>query len=164
MDQKKLITLFALSLTACSGSSLAPRTNQQFTVSSTPSGAAVYVMGEQAGVTPLTLDAKQVFPNTYSQEQEQHYGRIVLKHEGCKDQIIGINSGRLSDGIVAKLECPKMAAAKEQVAQESPAQTETTVKPSSAKERLKQLDDLKQEGLITEQEYRKIRQEVLDSL
>lgn len=50
------------------------------------------------------------------------------------------------------------------VVESSPSSGVKTIQPEDAKERLRKLDDLKTQGLITEEEYQVKRQQILDAL
>lgn len=149
--------LLVMLLTACGGSSLAPKNSNEISVNSEPSGASVYVMGKLAGVTPIVIDNSEVFPVTYLPEQKQHYGHITLQHDDCANKKIKITSRVISDGLKASLDC---AADEEPVISVQPA----TVVEKSVNQRLKELQVLKDDGLISEQEYQEIRSRILKSL
>jgi len=139
-----------LLMTACSGNSLAPKNNNEISVSSEPSGASVYVMGKLVGTTPTVVDVDTVYPVTYSQDNEQNYGRITMTHENCSDRTITISTRMISDGLKAKLDCP--------------VSEEHAIEGKSVNKRLKELQALKDDGLINEEEYREIRTRILESL
>ena len=134
---------------------MSPKNNNEIYVNSEPSGASVYVMGKLVGTTPTVVNVNTVYPVTYSQENEQDYGRITLMRKSCSDRVITINSQMLSDGLMQKLDC----AVGEGLAVEVPPLVEKSVI-----QRLKELQALKDDGLINEEEYRKIRIRILESL
>ena len=134
---------------------MAPRHNDKISVSSEPSGASVYVMDKLVGLTPTMVDVATVYPVTYSQENETNYGRITLKHEGCSDQTIKVSIGMVSRGLKVSLDC--------QVT-EGPGIEVPSPVTSSVKQRLQDLQSLKDEGLISEREFQDIRNRILESL
>ena len=142
-------------LSACSGNALMPKNNSEISVTSEPSAASVYVMGKLLGSTPMVVSVKAVYPVTYSQENTRNYGQITLKHKNCSDRIIAVNTRMVSDGIKAKLDC---TGGDEDVVKEAPLAGKTV------NQRLKELQRLKDEGLINEEEYREIRNRILQSL
>lgn len=144
-----LVWLPALGMGGCS--SVADNRVPELLITSTPTGAEVRVMGERVGVTPLRLPSKAVFPATYPQEQQSLYGRVRINHPGCALYEVPVSNKALEDGLHAKLQCDSA---------EAPASSV----PLGARERLKQLEDLKREGLIDEQEYRQTRQRIIESL
>ncbi len=156
MREKILLScLLIVLLSACAGNSLAPKNNDQISVNSEPSGASVYVMGKLLGLTPTVVDLVTVYPVTYSPEDEQNYGRITLKREGCSDQTIKVSTGMVSSGLKADLDC--------QIKQE-PGIEPPSLSDKSVKQRLQELRVLKDEGLISEREYQDIRIRILQSL
>jgi len=147
-------------LSACSGNSLVPKNSNAISVNSEPSAASVYVMGELAGTTPIEIDSNSVFPAAYLPEDQQYYGYITLTHEGCSDKKIKISTRMISDGLKENLDC---SVKEESVVDVLPAVEQHTVE-KSVNQRLKELQALKDEGLISEQEYQEIRSRILKSL
>lgn len=136
-------------------------TPDSITVQSKPA-AAVVVMGQELGVTPLTVPVKAVFPSHYPPEQELLYGRITLKKEGCKDHVATVSGTVLSRGINVQLDCSANPAP-------APDPARTSTQPPSAaahspSQRLRQLEDIYGQGLISDEEYRQLRQRILDAL
>lgn len=150
MKHLAIPTLIATTLlSACAGDSLTPRSGNSFAVDSQPSGATVYVMGQEVGTTPLVLKANQVFPITYPSELHSKYGLVELRHAGCQPYIRTVSTDILSDGLKARLDCEQPAA------------------PSvrgNVEERLRKLKEIYDKGLITEEEYRSKREAILQDL
>ena len=142
-----------MQVSACGGNSLAPKNSNKISVASEPSGASVYVMGKLAGITPVLLDSNNVFPIVYLPENEQDYGYITLRHEACSDKKIKITAGMISDGLRVGLDCVVEEAATDK----------SSVVERTVSQRLKQIQALKDEGLINDQEYQKIRSRILKS-
>ena len=142
-------------LSACSGNSLTPKSNYKISVSSKPSGAGVYAMGKRLGVTPVDVDNHSVFPVVYLPETENSYGHVTLTHEGCIDKKVKISAQIISNGLNAELDC----SLEKDTVIEGAGPVEKSVK-----QRLKQLQELKDEGLISDQEYQKIRRSILNLL
>ncbi len=174
-----ITTVPLLVLTGCAGvGSIAG--DDTLSVRSTPSAATVYIMEQAVGQTPLELTQQMLYPNTYSQDKAHLYGVITLKKSGCQDYTQRVSSRNIARGLDAQLECNTdgvdIKAASSNPAPVSTQQTDTTTtipeKPlssapateSSAKQRLLRIDQLKEEGLITEQEYQAVRQRILDAL
>lgn len=156
MKTKTLMILsLMLLMPACGQALLISGNDNKITVSSEPSGASIYVMGERLAATPAVINLGTVYPVTYAPELQGDYGRITLKHEGCEDRIITVSSGMISNGLKAKLDC--IAAEESQV----------TVPASMAKpvaQRLQELQALKDKGLLSDEEYQAIRNRILNSL
>jgi hypothetical protein len=154
MNTRVLLSLaLPLSMMACSSQSLFQQTKDTLAVTSTPSGASVYVMQKQVGVTPITLPTQEIFPLTFPSEQLNDYGRITLKQEGCETQTVMVDANALRQGMNLKLNC-------EQVSQQPPSAPNSADIP--IKKRLQQLQALKDEHLISDAEFEKIRQRILD--
>lgn len=147
-------------VSACSGNSLAPKNSNKISVNSEPSGSSVYVMGKMAGITPVVIDSNSVFPAAYLPEDERDYGHITLTHEGCSDKKIKISARMISDGLKASLDC----SVKEEPVIDVPPVVEKNVVEKSLNQRLKELQALKDEGLISEPEYQEIRSRILKSI
>lgn len=156
---KKLFLLsFALAWLALSqGCAPLPAEPGFIAVESEPAGADVVVMGEQKGRTPLRLRLEDVFPVTYPPAKSALYGKVVLKKEGCRDFVQSIDTKVYARGLFrAKLDCgarpPAMPGG----------QTGGTTE--STEERLRRLKELREKGLITEEEEKATRRRILDEL
>lgn len=163
----------------CSGTAFVS-SSETVPVTSEPSGATVYVMGDLLGETPLVINQRDLFPTVYDQSKQDIYGTILFKKTGCEDhsQPVGMHAG--ATGINAKLVCEEESLAQEKAVQTIPLEetlildTATPEKeraqpvpkqPSgSAKQRLMNLQDLRDSGLISEDEYHNIRQRILDKI
>lgn len=164
MSRRLAIPLVSLLFAGGCSSNLTQGTPETIAVQSTPA-ATVVVMGQALGTTPMAVPVKAVFPSSYPPEQEALYGRIILKKEGCADYMTTVSGKVLSRGIKAELECgaPKTPAAAPAQATEPP--TSIPAAPvHSPSQRLRQLDDVYKQGLISDEEYRQLRQRILDTL
>ncbi|MFC1589566.1 PEGA domain-containing protein [Pseudomonadota bacterium] len=146
-------------LSACQGGVVDSKHNE-ISVASEPSGASVYVMGELQGVTPMTVNVTKLYPVTYSKENASLYGYIVLKREGCSDRSVKVKHGIGSAGMKEKLECE----ADEATAVEPAAIKASVISDKPVKQRLQELQTLKNDGLINEDEYQEVRSRILESL
>lgn len=157
----KALALFNLLLVAgCSsmGSYFPAAGDNPIKIESDPSGAAVYVMGEKVGVTPLKISHKDVFPNTYPKEKESVYGRITLKKEGCSDFTRTVSAEIGNNGLHARLDCGDMNPASSKTSRDAPRSSETV------EQRLDKIKDLLNKGLITEEEAKQARERILNDL
>ncbi|MCU7852346.1 MAG: PEGA domain-containing protein [Candidatus Thiodiazotropha sp. (ex Monitilora ramsayi)] len=158
--------------------------SDSLSVKSNPSGAQVYVMDKLIGETPIEISQTTLYPNTYDPDKEALYGVVVIKKEGCRDHSQRIGYRELIKSINADLTCgstiskaieKKESAVLAPIPQESPStpkplETEN-IAPSntmsinkSAKRRLIEINQLKEEGLISEGEFQSIRQRILQTL
>jgi len=153
----KIVVSFSaiIFLSACNGNGLMLKNNSEIPVTSEPSAALVYVMGKLIGTTPMVVSTKSIYPVTYAQENTKNYGRITLRHKSCADQVLTVSAQMISDGVKAKLDCPD---------NDEDVIKEKSLPDKSVKQRLQELQTLKNEGLINEDEYLRIRNSILESL
>jgi PEGA domain len=140
------------------GQFLEPTSDHPISIDSDPSGATVYVMDERIGVTPLEISRKGIFPNTYPKEKESLYGMVTLKKAGCSDYTSTVTPEIAADGLNAHLDCGDLGHASSKLIKEVPRTSETI------EQRLEQIKELLNKGLITEDEARKARERVLNDL
>ncbi len=164
MQQRLTLSLLTASLCACSGNSLLTGQQRSFQVDSVPVGASVLVLGEAMGQTPLTLHTRDVFPQSYAHDKQHLYGRVEIRHPGCKTFTTTVSSRIISHGLNARLECdekPTAPPAAQVEQQTAPLQRQ---QPQPLKQRLIRLKELYQEGLISEPEYEAKRKQLLEEL
>lgn len=142
-------------------------------VSSEPPGAEVYVMGDMIGVTPLTLEQTRVFPLTYPSEKQALYGKIELRKPGCQPAVRAVSTRAVAEGIRVTLDCagaPQPAAHTQadpvpaSATRVAPATPAAPAQTPGVDQRLRQVRDLLEQGLITEQEAREVRMRILNEL
>ena len=161
--KKVLVVLCLVFIAGCSSKGgmsdlFPPAGDNAIMIESAPSGAVVYVMGEEVGVTPLQIKRDDVFPNVYPKEKFSVYGRVMLKKEGCADFTRTVSTEISSKGLHAKLDCKNTNPALPNTAGEAPHAGETV------EQRLEKIKDLLSKGLITEEEARKTRERILNEL
>ena len=117
------------------------------TIESEPTGATVYAMGKDVGVTPLTIRQEVVFPLNYDPAKRDLYGTVLLRKTGCQDYRRHVSTDVYRYGIKATLDCGQKQA-----------------QPKSIEQRLQQLKELHDKGLITDEEEKATRQRILDGL
>lgn len=175
------ILFSALLLQGC-GSSLIISNTDTIPVRSEPSGAAVYVMGKSMGNTPVDVKQQDVFPVVYDPEKIELYGIIQLEMDGCEPLSQRVSGRVISRGVDARLKCgeslqtqskgtasaaPVATPVEKEVSPEAakaPQPQAAQVVPKTSKERLMQLNDLYEEGLVSEKEYQTIRNRILNEL
>ncbi len=188
---KKYSILFSAMLLQGCGSSLIVPNADTIPVRSEPSGAAVYVMGKSMGNTPVDVKQQDVFPLVYDPEKIALYGIIQLEMDGCEPLSQRVSGRVISRGVDAKLKCgepmivqskgtasaaaasPVAAPVEKEVSSEAVKASQTQaaqaeaveqVVPKTSKERLIHLNDLYEEGLVSEKEYQTIRNRILNEL
>ncbi len=145
MRRFALVSMIFASLSSLHGCGSVKTDPDMITIESEPMGAAVFTMGNKIGVTPLTIRQEVVFPLTYIPEKRDLYGTIMLQKEGCKDYKQRVSTADYRYGIKAKLDCGQN-------------------KAESVEQRLRQLKDLHEKGLITDEEEKATRKRIMDSL
>ena len=155
--QKKLITslLWIPLISACSGLPQLSEHKNNIPVASVPTGASIYVMGKFHSTTPSVVNLYSVHPITYNREDESLYGRIIIKHAGCQEKSVVVNSQIISKGLTTTLDCTEKTKI-------IPKQRDNIDK--SVVQRLQQLQTLKDKKLISDEEFREIRIRLLDSI
>jgi hypothetical protein len=146
-------------------------------IDSEPTGATVYASGRDIGSTPLTMVPDEVFPPRFVGGSYRATGDLKIERAGCKPFSQNVNDRALAKDISVKLECDPAALAAESrpapakpsmptaVAPMAPAPSEGAAgRGADIKQRLQTLEDLRKDGLVTDQEYRTIRKRILDGL
>ncbi|MCU7843734.1 MAG: SHOCT domain-containing protein [Candidatus Thiodiazotropha sp. (ex Monitilora ramsayi)] len=157
--------------------------DETLSVNSVPSGASVFIMDKKIGETPLQIDQTTIYPNTYDPDKQSQYGVVSIRKAGCTDYSRRIGYRELIKNIDAELECgdsqtPSRTEAVQ--AAQSPTTNEVRSEPvspqvtnegstklmreKSVKNRLIELNQLKDEGLITPEEFQTIRRKILNAI
>jgi hypothetical protein len=161
-----LVILAVITLSGCSGSTM--KQEGQADVTSSPAGATVYANGEKLGVTPLHYKLYKAFPAGWKDMMFQAQGVLMVKMDGCEDYILNVNDYILSNPIHAELKCDEV----DRSALQAPAQQDSgnasqqrTILPEGEVEtRLRKLESLYQDEVITEDEYKATRKRILEEL
>jgi hypothetical protein len=155
---------------------------QRLRVESTPAGAEVSSITGRLGVTPLTVSERDIYPNTFPDEDIDLYGTLVIRKAGCKTVTHRVTLEDIGRGIGIRLECAQAAVPSAQPARDRTPPPEPAAEPpprpvvtqspvttagTLSERRLRQLkvvDELLEDGLISIDEERTIRKRILDSL
>lgn len=145
-------------------------------ISSEPSGAKVYLMGKEAGVTPLIISDQDIYPTSYNPAMEKYYGKVQIKAERCKEYSKRLTRSDVKNGLVAKLDCgvnlfadPSQQASEVDVPQRETATMPATVNrdrktsPALRLQQLKSLQQLHDEGLLSAEEEEKLRRRIINA-
>jgi hypothetical protein len=153
-----------LLLQAC-GSVSSPAKSGEIFIESEPSGASVHAMGKRLGSTPVIVSHQDVFPVTYDPGQENLYGDLLLRKDGCQDYRQRVNSAILRKGAQVKLDCAELTTkpSSTQASQDKQPDIAAPI-PATLKQRLMRLNELHQDGLITDEEYAAARRRILEEL
>ncbi|HUW00043.1 MAG TPA: PEGA domain-containing protein [Gallionella sp.] len=157
---KSFAIISVLLVAGCSGtgSMFPPSGDAPFKIESDPSGAAVYVMGENIGVTPLKISQKDVFPTVYPGKKQSLYGKVTIKKTGCADFTKTVNGNIIVNGLRAKLDCGNNNPAPSATSGVTPQTSETV------EQRLDKIKELLNKGLISEDEAKQARARILNEL
>ncbi|MAT65300.1 MAG: hypothetical protein CMN57_06620 [Gammaproteobacteria bacterium] len=157
---------------------------ERFRIDSEPAGAQVFTISGRAGTTPLILSERDIYPNSYPPEDVDLYGIIILRKDGCTDYRRRVTRSDIEQGIVAQLDCGASAAAvapavpvpeppaarpapaRPDAADAAPALSPKAAVESPAQRRLRQLrviQELHDEGLLSDAEEQNIRRRILEA-
>lgn len=136
-------------------------------IASTPSAAEVELIGGKAGVTPLTVDERDIYPNNYPDARAERYGTITLRHAGCEPLHHRVMLDDLKQGLHLRLNCAAAStapAARPALPAPAAAPSPATPVQSMPQRRLRQLQVLQElldEGLISPAEEQRVRRRIL---
>ncbi len=138
-------------------------------IRSEPSGAAVMALGKTWGVTPLHLRVRDAFPALYRPEQPYIGMAVHLSKPGCAEYRMPIHRRSIPDQIYAELDCDpavlveSIGKTSPPTAKAEPAPSETPpANPAGVRAKLQQLEQLRKDGLVSEEEYQRLRKKVLE--
>ena len=177
----------AASLSACSGFGGDLLENRlQITIDSDPQNASVYAEAVEIGMTPLAIKPSEVFQARFTSGggdsdgmvAYRYVGTLSVRKPGCKPWSTQVNDNILSKDIHVRLDCDPdyqpagvkpaapASAPTPPPAASGPATPESRpVQPGgTAEERLRRIESLYIKGLLSDEEYRALRQRVLDTL
>ena len=167
-----MLVPLATSLTLLPACSSNPFTSEQtdsgkqgriITVTSTPSGATVTANGDRLGETPLKVNIDKSFPRSWVPAEDYGIvyrlsGKLTVEKSGCDDYTVPVSPTAPADDINVTLVCRE-----EQPAPSAP-ETAQPVISESMEQRLKKLDKLHRDGVISTDEYKQHRNRILGEL
>jgi len=136
---------------------------------SEPAGATVLANGKAIGTTPMRIDPDRFFPQERKGLGWYRDGTLTLERPGCTPKSMAVDNDLLKRSLTVELECRPDAPAlitSNAAPPQTPTATRSTTAPTAGgtAERLKELDGLRRQGLITTEEYQSIRRRILDQL
>lgn len=135
-------------------------------VHSQPEGASVIALGKTWGVTPMRLRVREAFPALYRPEQPYIGMAIHLIKEGCAEYRFPIHRRSIPAEIQAELDCdPAVQPAATKPAPNGPvppAQRPPATTPPDVRTKLQELEQLRRDGLVSQEEYQRLRNKVLE--
>jgi hypothetical protein len=143
-------------------------------IESTPTAAEVELIGGRAGVTPLTVDERDIYPNSYPDARADWYGTVVLRHAGCEPLRHRVTLDDLKQDLHLRLSCTAATTAAKAPLPATPpappaatAATHPPASPSTLPQRrlrqLQVLQELLDEGLIGPAEEQRLRRTILQA-
>jgi hypothetical protein len=158
----------ALLIVAAAGGCAMPlKIRDQVTIDSQPQGARVFVGGKDVGSTPVTLNLDEAFPRHWTgrlpDEDAETTGfsiyrrleTVDLKKDGCDIFTRQYRESDLARDINAVLKCDPNRV---------PAPAAAPGASESVEQRLRELERLKRDGLITDEEYADQRRRILNAI
>jgi hypothetical protein len=133
------------------------------TVTSTPSGATVRANGDKLGETPLKVDIDKSFPRSWVPAEDYGIvyrvsGKLSVEKSGCDDYTVPVSPTAPAEDLDVTLVCTQQTPAP------SAAETPEPVIPETMEQRLKKLDKLYRDGVISSDEYKQHRDRILGEL
>ena len=133
------------------------------TVTSTPLGATVRANGNKLGETPLKINIDKSFPHRWVPAEDYGVvyrvnGTLTIEKSGCDDYTVPVSPTAPAEDIDVTLVCTE-----EQPAP-SAAETAQPVMSEDMEQRLKKLEKLYREGVISAEEYKQHRNRILGEL
>ena len=151
--------------------------SQQIRLVSDPAGATAFADGNEIGITPFTFTPGDAFRSGFASSDSaivgyRYVGKLSVKKPGCRDYLTEVDDNLLSKDIHVQLECdPDYQPVAQPVAAPATAAPATRTAPQAApatadnpEQRLLQIEKLHDKGLLSDEEYRQLRQRVLDTL
>jgi hypothetical protein len=131
-------------------------------VRTTPNGATVFANGQAIGTTPMEIDPEELFPRKFAGYQWERSGTLSFERVGCEPKSLPVDNELLKESVRVKLDCEPGAAAINPLAVPAAAAPAAATPPEETAKRLTELQRMLDEGLISEEEFRTLRQRVLD--
>lgn len=137
-------------------------------IRSEPSGATVLANGEVIGTTPMRVYADRVFPHQREGLDWHRQGTLTLERQGCRPKTMEVDNDLLKRSLTVDLECrpdaPAVTRPRTAVAQPTGAPRPVARSKGETAERLKEVEALRGQGLISVEEYQSIRRRILEQL
>lgn len=139
--------------------------NGKIRIDSDPNGAMVYADGNEIGTTPVEIAPGDSFRSGFVGFTYRYFGKLTIKKPGCENWSVEVNDYILSRDVHATLKCdPNYQPVVMQPASSSlPAGTGSS-DSANLVERLERIELLHQKKLITDEEYKQLREKILKQL
>ncbi len=143
-------------------------------IESVPTAAEVELIGGRAGVTPLTISERDIYPNNYADARADMYGVVLLRHPGCEPLRHRVTLNDMQQGLHLRLDCDAGATTQLAVPPNLPPTTPSAApitdsappaRETISERRLRQLQVLQElldEGLISPVDEQRVRRRILE--
>src|SRR5690606_28420235 len=127
----------------------------------------VMALGKTWGVTPMRLKVREAFPALYRPEQPYIGMAVHLGKAGCAEYRVPIHRRSIPAGIHAEVDwepAVKTAARADRAPPAVAAETKPAPagNPPGVRTKLQELEQLRKDGLVSEEEYQRLRKKVLE--
>ena len=146
---RKAVPLLPVLLVALAN--LACAANKAIQIRSEPSGAAVFVDGKQVGVTPLVLTTNDLMPRRAFDGKPSTQAMPVIEKAGYSTYQLLLQEFALPNEVDAELRPHEQGAT-------APAQA----LPNDVLRELERLQQLREKGALTEDEFSQLKKELMD--
>ncbi len=153
-----------LLLAACDAGLIRPDAPKRIRLSSDPPGATVSVSGREIGRTPLEIRPGDVFPSGIRGFGYRYYGTLEFSKPGCEPVRIEIDDAVAKHDRHVQLHCARPAVPTGQRKPTQVVPTQTPPADGDVAARLRRIEFLRKEGLISEEEYEAARRRILEAL
>ncbi len=179
----RMLAPLAISLTLLSACSNNPFRSEQtdsgkqdriISVTSSPPGATVRANGDKLGETPLKVNIDKSFPSRWVRAEDYGIayrvsGKLTVGKSGCDDYTVPVSptapAGDIDVTLVCTQEKPAPSAAEPEVRPvPDSAEPATPVLSGTTEQRLKELDKLYRDDVISADEYKQHRNRILNEL
>lgn len=131
-------------------------------ISSDPAGATVTASGVEIGTTPMEVVPDEIFPPRFVGFEYRAAGTLAVQKTGCEPFRVQVDDGTLAQDLHVELDCdPAAVAASELSPKPAPDQHGA---PAGITARLETLETLRRRGLVSDVEYERLRQQILERL
>ncbi len=140
-------------------------------IESDPTGAAMSSIVGRLGVTPLSVSERDIYPNVYPDEKVDLYGKVVISKTGCKTITRRVTPGDIKRGLDIQLDCTEPVSTVDNEVEgelqviKIPRDSASSISELLSERRLRQLkvlNELLDDGLISEEEQRAIRKRIFE--
>lgn len=132
----------------------------RFELRSDPSGAMVETITGNAGTTPIAIPQRAVYPNSYPPEKIELYGVVVLRKAGCEPRQVRLSDTDLRQGLTVGLDCGDDGGMLLEPRSRESGDADRSL-PQRRLRQLRVVQELQDDGLLSEAEADRLRRRIL---